>query len=45
MAEESGDEEIDVELARSELLRQMTLEQPDRLVEKAKRSIYGDHPP
>ena len=38
-------EEIDVELARSELLRQMTLEQPDRLVEKAKRSIYGDHPP
>lgn len=37
-------EEVDVELARAELLRELSLESADPLLESARRTVYGDHP-
>jgi zinc protease len=37
-------EEVDVELARADLLRRLVLEPRDKMFESARKSIYGDHP-
>jgi predicted Zn-dependent peptidase len=37
-------EEVDIERARAELLRRVTLEPTDKMIESAKKAVYGDHP-
>ncbi len=37
-------EEVDVERGRAALLRQFSLEAVDKMLESAKKQIYGDHP-
>jgi predicted Zn-dependent peptidase len=37
-------EDVDIEQARAELLRELVLEAPDRLMESARKKIYGSHP-